>query len=322
MAEIDRKSLVVPVEKMARRILQRHNLYPPYSLEDLVKQYATVEFYRFPFEADGITIGIGGEALPQILINNSTPEVRQKFTLAHELGHVIIPWHTGTIVSHIDEFGVDFEYREMEAEANKFAAELLIPSSWLNEVEHKFETVYEYISEVMDCCGVSRDAAMIKIFNCSSRSIICAEVNIHGGAIKKYRTKVAPQYIKLERQNLLVADVFDASVPKEIFELGDRRYVSWEFKTSSVEETDQRPWREVLSQILDETSSQSKQQSLNAIVPNQYQKFLRHDASRKTEEICSLIIQEIKSRNNLEAIANHELFPQYILKRIKELASK
>lgn len=313
---------MVPVEKMAHRILQRHQLYPPYSLIELVRQYATVEYYSFPFVADGITIGIGGEALPQILINNSTPEVRQNFTLAHELGHVIIPWHTGTIVSHIDEFDSDVEYREMETEANKFAAELLVPTSWLINTEDKLESIHDYISEVMSCCGVSRDAAMIKIFSSSQRSIICAEIESNGIAIRKFKTKIAPQTLKLEGKNLLSEDIFDKTVSKEHFELGGKTYVSWEFKSSSVDETDPRSWRDVLEQILVETDSKDKQQSLNAIVPNQYQKYLGHDRSRKAEEICSLIIQEIKSRTNLEVVVTHDLFPQYVLKRLKELEAK
>lgn len=126
-----------PEEKFAQRLLERHNIVPPYNLESLVSIYAKVDFFDFPFEVDGISIGLKKSDKPTIYINSSRPEVRQRFTMAHELGHVIIPWHIGNIVSHTDiikdEQGLnsnlqDNEYREIEYEANRFAAELLIPT--------------------------------------------------------------------------------------------------------------------------------------------------------------------------------------------------
>jgi len=93
---------MAPEEKMAARVLARHSLTPPYDLMALACIYGDVEIIPFPIVADGVTVGIGGAERPQILVNSSAPETRRNFTLAHELGHIVIPWHTGTIVSHLD----------------------------------------------------------------------------------------------------------------------------------------------------------------------------------------------------------------------------
>jgi Zn-dependent peptidase ImmA (M78 family) len=67
--------------------------------------------------------------------NSRHPATRQRFTIAHELGHLLL--HGDEL--HIDE-GFPFAFRDEvsslavdpgEIEANHFAAELLMPASWL-----------------------------------------------------------------------------------------------------------------------------------------------------------------------------------------------
>lgn len=92
---------------MARRVLARRNLLPPFDLDALATEYGELEYLNIPYDVDGITIGIGSTQKPRILVNESAPAKRRKFTLAHELGHIVIPWHTGTIISHIDPHQAD-----------------------------------------------------------------------------------------------------------------------------------------------------------------------------------------------------------------------
>ena len=115
---------------LARHIAERHNFLPGNDLRALVQEYADVEVLAFPVDTvDGISLYLKvPDRRPNILLNLNIPDTRRKFTLAHEFGHVIIPWHFGTIFSNIDKYksSVDIAYREMEAEANRFAAELLM----------------------------------------------------------------------------------------------------------------------------------------------------------------------------------------------------
>lgn len=67
-----------------------------------------------------------------IVFNASEPAVRQRFTIAHEIGHIALAHSTNSqgvlFRDDVSKFmsGV-VDYREVEA--NKFAAELLMPSS-------------------------------------------------------------------------------------------------------------------------------------------------------------------------------------------------
>lgn len=309
---------MVPVEKMAARLLSRHGLTPPYDLEALVLNYASVELHHFPVNADGITIGIGGEKKPQILINSDSPETRRKFTLAHELGHIVIPWHTGTIVSHLGKIEANTEYRQMESEANQFAAELLLPSSWIRDKEKNISSVEKFIKNILDDSGASRDAALIKIFNTIDLPIICTEVDKEGLIISCYRSGSSPSSASLIGRNINEDRIFSTSSSEERFELGDRSYVAWVFSIDIFIETDPRPWREVLNQILEETNSQSLLLSINAILPSKY-----NSNKDKTEaELCSLALQAYDGRGKFDLVISHPLFPQYVIKRVRELIAK
>src|ERR1035437_4521722 len=118
-----------PEVKLARRIIKKHSLSIPFNIENLIKQYATLIFEQIPIDGiDGVSINIKVPGKkPKVIVNGNIPRTRQLFTLAHELGHLIIPWHIGTIIDEtIDECGSNSnqQYWEIERQANRFAAEL------------------------------------------------------------------------------------------------------------------------------------------------------------------------------------------------------
>ncbi len=303
---------------MAARILARYKLSPPYDLDDLAKEYGTVEYIHIPFKADGITIGIGGEAKPQIIIDDSAPDTRKKFTLAHELGHIIIPWHTGTIVSHIECIRTNIEYEEMESEANSFAAELLIPNAWLLKIQNDFIDFESFVKYVLDSTGASRDAVFIKLFNTIEFPIICAQINEFGEIIKHYRTRSVSITRDITGENVYAGDIFATEAFEEQFELLNCSYKVWKFKNVEINETDSRPWRVILSEILEETGRRDLLGRINAILPSQYQSH-----KEKTEiELCSLVIRAYDGRGGFDEVISHPLFPQYVIKRIRELVAK
>lgn len=65
---------------MARRVLARRNLLPPFDLDALATEYGELEYLNIPYDVDGITIGIGSTQKPRILVNESAPAKRRKFT--------------------------------------------------------------------------------------------------------------------------------------------------------------------------------------------------------------------------------------------------
>src|SRR5215207_5041056 len=76
---------------------------------------------------------VSGMLLPaerRILVNAAEPEPRQRFTIAHEIGHWICQCLEGTakpVYCRAEEIGVDPEAKALEREANIFAANLVMP---------------------------------------------------------------------------------------------------------------------------------------------------------------------------------------------------
>jgi Zn-dependent peptidase ImmA (M78 family) len=78
--------------------------------------------------------GVSGKLLPaerRILVNAAEPETRQRFTIAHELGHWVCQCVGAAtpqpVYCRAEEVGVNPEARALEREANIFAANLVMP---------------------------------------------------------------------------------------------------------------------------------------------------------------------------------------------------
>jgi hypothetical protein len=88
---------MAPEAALANRIATRHGFKPSDDLQNLVSQYADIESLQFPMDSvDGISLYLKFPSPP--------PEHHHQFqhfaysgkvTLAHEFGHVIIPWRFG-----------------------------------------------------------------------------------------------------------------------------------------------------------------------------------------------------------------------------------
>lgn len=88
-----------PEIKMARKVIQKHSLKVPFDLDSVVIQYAKIIYKPIPVDGvDGICLHLktAGKT-PTVIVNANSTRTRQKFTLAHELGHIIIPWHYGNV---------------------------------------------------------------------------------------------------------------------------------------------------------------------------------------------------------------------------------
>lgn len=110
-----------------------------------------------------------GDAKFAITVNASHPETRQRFTMAHELGHYML--HRHLLGSGVDdnrmyrsEPGGPFHNTKIgpaqETEANKFAAELLMPHELIALVRKRGVTTARDLAREF---GVSEHAMSIRI---------------------------------------------------------------------------------------------------------------------------------------------------------------
>lgn len=87
----------------------------------------------FGDEISGVLIKDGGRAI--IGINGRDAPTRQRFTIAHELGHFLLHADRGLDVVHRRDGNSSTGHDPLEVEANQFAAELLMPA---DRVRHLF----------------------------------------------------------------------------------------------------------------------------------------------------------------------------------------
>jgi len=163
MAEEDKKDPVRrPEHGVARLLIERLHLEPPIDVEGLARKYAQVDRDELPEDADAVVISRPGTK-PTIVLDSRKPQVRQRFTLAHELGHILIPWHLGTVACHTDWTVQvnDSAHAASEAEANRFASELLMPRSWLVERVRDSGEIRSAFSAVKKGARVSAHAVSV-----------------------------------------------------------------------------------------------------------------------------------------------------------------
>jgi Zn-dependent peptidase ImmA (M78 family) len=123
-------------EDRAIQVLEELRIHaPPVPVVQIAQAYGVAVLYQ-PFDGDlsGMLYREGPRKV--IGVNASDVDVRQRYTIAHELGHLFL--HPGRDVWVDRNVRVNFRNAESglainreEIQANAFAAELLMPASWV-----------------------------------------------------------------------------------------------------------------------------------------------------------------------------------------------
>src|SRR4051812_48601125 len=79
--------------RYAKDLLKTFGARPPVPVESIARKYAEVMRRPLPPDISGMLVpvpGIGGKSRWIIVINSNDAAVRQRFTIAHELGHLLV----------------------------------------------------------------------------------------------------------------------------------------------------------------------------------------------------------------------------------------
>ena len=124
-------------EKLVAVILKHHPAWTaPVPIEELAKAVNIIEFREL--DADGFEGALLTDANKNkgvILYKAGARDERRRFTIAHELGHFLMPSHKGNqqcTASDLRESRRGDDHQRREAEANRFAAGLLMPKPWFS----------------------------------------------------------------------------------------------------------------------------------------------------------------------------------------------
>lgn len=317
---------LVAEQNMAVSIITRHSFVPGGDLDALVRHYADIDYLEFPvIDVDGVSLNLKKPTIrPEILINTKIPLVRQRFTLAHEFGHVIIPWHFGTIFSSIAHLSpeADMAYREKEAEANRFAAELLMPRKWIQELLEKEDSPANVALEIRETAKVSNDAAIISLNNTLPPGYMYVRTDEFNRISSCARSEGTVVNYPAEHTFLHKSSVFSKAEQVSYFDFRQSRHywLYFNHKEDLPEFSDDRSWKEILDQILDDlgivenaTRLTTKQQ-INGVIASNNKKGI------EPEVFFATVGHRLAGRGgHAEAVANHELFKIVLAKRISEL---
>ncbi len=123
--------------RAAKKILEMTKIQePPVSPFEVSKRLGVPVFqWDFPDEISGLFALEGNKAC--IGVNQNHAHVRQRFSVAHELGHFIFHDKEDLFVDFKTEVDVtvllDGEQQRLETTANQFAADLLMPFDWVQK---------------------------------------------------------------------------------------------------------------------------------------------------------------------------------------------
>lgn len=143
---------------------------PPVDVEALAASLgAEVRAFRLERDVSGVLYRERDRKV--IVVNVAHAPARRRFTIAHELGHLLL--HPGEPV-HVDQ-GLRINLRDAasataeevdEIEANAFAANLLMPAEWLRQDVSEKGIDLEDTNEVKrlaDRYGVSAQAMLVRL---------------------------------------------------------------------------------------------------------------------------------------------------------------
>lgn len=141
------------VRNLARLVATRYSLTVPVDLTSIIHDVCTIETDT-ALKIDGYTILDCRP--PKIVLRSDVHIKRKRFTIAHELGHILIPWHNGknTYANHRNSSSF---LDKNEAEADAFAAELLLPQHWMEQYLQKAseKPLQQQINEITGQANVS-----------------------------------------------------------------------------------------------------------------------------------------------------------------------
>ena len=153
------------VALVSESFLRRFGLDSRDRLTAIAEEFGIDVLYRPAESYDGALLRIRDAQRGYIVINSRIrEESRRRFTLAHEIGHFVLPGQQEVSApckqQRIENWDMDL-YRP-ELDANRFAAEILMPRELMAEFVQS-EPSLESIRSIAQLCGTSLTASAVRL---------------------------------------------------------------------------------------------------------------------------------------------------------------
>ena len=316
---------MLPEIKIARLVRRKYRLPTPFDIKSFADTFSYVLPRRLPQEIDAFFLSRSTDHKKSIIVlNNTKSDTRQNFTLAHEVGHFLIPWHTGNIFCSTseDDDSKDIIYKQMESEANRFAAELLMPEEWIRTLATgKQIDIPQVISNIREI-GISHTAAYLRLAQYLPAGYVFIEVS-NGKVLYSTKSRETTANIPFKNEtlnldSLMVCDCEHGIIPSynpiHWFYFPEQKPIP-----SHIDQTSP----EIINQIMEdiELSSHEKTgslQSINGIIGATNSRA-RHLSA---ESLYSSLLNRFSSRQQLHPIVSHPRFKDFLAQKARELIAR
>lgn len=316
----------------AKSIVEKFDLQPAVDVAELLNERATVEFVTWAHQCDAVTSL--GHIPPRVFVRSGATPLRERFTLAHELGHIELSWHVGTVDCVPDGRGMEvatpFETAgwTQEREANEFASRLLVPDRWLAPVvKGRTHFTCEEMQEVLEYLSLAKVSALAGVI-ALCRHLVPGHAIFVGNRFAISNGTPWPGYSPLVQAE--VTAYLESSYEHHTF-VHQGREVTWALMVPAVELIDTatavngataRSPHEVLMDCCKRmfgAEAASRALSINGVVGAATRK---KDLGWKIDAIVSTVCARVATRDDLAPILNDEEFILYLQMRAQAIVSK
>lgn len=192
------------------------NLTIPVPIEELAEAVGIREIKGMDIDGfQGALVANPEKSSGIIIVQQATREDRRRFTIGHELGHFLIPYHGWDVRCTKADMAVQRSsdpVKHIEAEANRFAASLLMPKPYyLKHMRQLGNADLAHIMELKRLYQTSVEAAINRYAELTDDT--CAFVMSKDGIVRYVRpTRDFPR-LAIRRQMPLPAGSFSVDMP-------------------------------------------------------------------------------------------------------------
>ncbi len=155
---------LVAARNAAALFVERLDLAPPVRIRALLRTRAELDEAVWPTEAVEAVMLRRGDGRPQVFYR-PLPDNRgrERFTLAHELGHIMLPWHVGNSACAPGVGVFDSTTATEEEQADTFASCVLAPDRWLLHLTETFRGDMSGFLRALEDARMSTTASLMAI---------------------------------------------------------------------------------------------------------------------------------------------------------------
>lgn len=301
------------VSRLARRYAQANSLSPPVDVEGLLAAKATIDLaHDLPKGWDALLYECDGGL--RVVLSTVPHLNRRRFTIGHELGHIVIPWHPLNVVCHEGGDNTSSWYA-MEREADAFSGRVLVPDSWLQQ--YVDDDIADALPRITNGAKVSLEAAAWRL-----AEVLPAATAYWLEVSDGFRFFMSPHWTARKLSQEPSPDVLhtlrDEGAVVTESSVGRRRLVVCTLKARPCMPRATGEPREVLRKILAELDMLDREASINGVISGGFQRRTGSSAELIFDALC----QRFVGLPWAAPLVRHPKFNRFLAIRAKDLSAR